>query len=157
YKRLDVAIRACRQIGVPLTIVGRGPEQFRLEALGGDAVRFLGWLGDEQIRDLYSRATAVLLPGIEDFGMVPVEAQACGCPVVALGIGGACETVLDGVTGTLADDGSVDAFAEALERCRQTRFDRDAIRANALRFSREHFRSGFQAAVADALNAGSHG
>jgi glycosyltransferase involved in cell wall biosynthesis len=88
--------------------------------------------------------------------MVPVEAQACGCPVVAVGIGGACETVLDGVTGSLADDGSVDAFAEALERCRQTRFDRDAIRANALRFSREHFRSGFQAAVTDALNAGSH-
>jgi glycosyltransferase involved in cell wall biosynthesis len=156
YKRLDVAIRACRQTGVPLTIVGRGPEQASLEALGGDAVRFLGWLSDEEIRDLYSRATAVLLPGVEDFGMVPVEAQACGAPVVAVGIGGACETVLDGVTGMLADDGSVEAFAEALDQCRRTPFDREAIRANALRFSRERFRSGFQAAVAEALIAGSH-
>ena len=156
YKRLDVAIRACRQVGAPLTIVGRGPEQPRLEALGGGQVRFTGWLADEEIRDLYSRSTAVLLPGVEDFGMAPVEAQACGCPVVAVGIGGACETVIDGVTGILVADASVDAFADALERCRRTAFDRDAIRGNALRFSREHFRSGFQAAVADALTAAAH-
>jgi glycosyltransferase involved in cell wall biosynthesis len=156
YKRLDVAIRACRQVGAPLTIVGRGPEQPRLEALGGGQVRFTGWLADEEIRDLYSRSTAVLLPGVEDFGMVPVEAQACGCPVVAVGIGGACETVIDGVTGILVADASVDAFADALERCRRTAFDPDAIRGNALRFSREHFRSRFQAAVADALTAAAH-
>jgi len=156
YKRVDVAIRACRQIGARLTVVGRGPEQARLETLGGSDVQFRGWLGDDEIRDLYSSATAVLLPGIEDFGMVPVEAQACGCPVVAVGVGGARETVINGVTGVLAADGSVDAFAEALERCRRTSFDRDAIRGNALRFSREHFRSAFQAAVSDALTAAAH-
>ena len=156
YKRLDVAIRACRQIGAPLTIAGRGPEQPRLEALGGTAVRFLGWVSDDDLRALYSRAAAVLLPGVEDFGMVPVEAQACGCPVVAVGVGGACETVIDGVTGVLAADGSVEAFADALERCRRTTFDREAIRASALRFSRERFRAGFQAVVTDALTAGAH-
>ena len=153
YKRVDVAIRACERIGARLTIVGRGPERPRLEGLGGAQVRFLGWLGDDEIRDLYCRAIAVLLPGVEDFGMVPVEAQACGCPVVAVGIGGACETVVDGVTGMLAPDGSVDAFAEALERCRRATFDRDAIRANALQFSRDRFRAGFQAAVDGALTA----
>ena len=77
----------------------------------------------------------MLLPGIEDFGMVPVEAQACGAPVVALGNGGACETVRHGVTGILADDDSVEAFAAALDECRRTPFDRGAIRANAEQFS----------------------
>ena len=118
YKRVDVAIQACRRIGVPLKIVGRGPEQPRLEQLaiasGGGTngyVEFLGWRSDEEVRELYQRASAVLLPGIEDFGMVPVEAQACGTPVVALGTGGACETVQHGVTGILVDHESVEAFA----------------------------------------------
>jgi glycosyltransferase involved in cell wall biosynthesis len=92
YKRLDIAIEACRQAKVPLRIVGRGPEEARLRQLAGADVEFLGWRSDEDIRDLYGRVTAVLLPGTEDFGMVPVEAQACGTPVVALRAGGACET-----------------------------------------------------------------
>jgi glycosyltransferase involved in cell wall biosynthesis len=149
YKRLDVAIGACRQLGVPLKIVGRGPEQARLERLSGPGTQFLGWRTDEEIRDLYRTAAATLLPGVEDFGMVPVEAQACGCPVVALGAGGARETVIDGVTGILAEE---DRFTEALDRCRRSGFDRQAIRENALRFSRERFRQDFQAAVADALD-----
>jgi glycosyltransferase involved in cell wall biosynthesis len=148
YKRLDVAIDACRRLGVPLKIVGRGPEQARLEKLGGRGTQFLGWRSDEEIRELYRTTAATLLPGVEDFGMVPVEAQACGCPVVALGAGGARETVIDGVTGILAGE---DSFTEALDRCRRTEFDRSAIRENAVRFSRERFRRDFQAAVADAL------
>ncbi len=103
YKRVDVAVEACRRIGAPLTIVGRGPEEARLRRLAGPDATFLGWRTDEEIRELYGRATAVLLPGIEDFGMVPVEAQASGAPVVALRAGGACETVVDGVTGVLVD------------------------------------------------------
>ena len=89
YKRLDVAIEACRRLSVPLSIVGTGPEEARLRALAGPDVRFLGWLPDEEIRTLYRSATATLLPGIEDFGIVPVESQACGTPVVALDDGGA--------------------------------------------------------------------
>ena len=99
YKRVDVAIEACRAVGAPLTIVGRGPEDARLRQMAGPDVTFLGWRSDDEIRDLYGRAAAVLLPGVEDFGMVPVEAQACGAPVVALRAGGACETIVDGVTG----------------------------------------------------------
>ena len=127
YKRVDVAIEACRRIGVPLKIVGRGPEQPRLEQLaiasGGGTnghVEFLGWRSDEEVRELYQRASAVLLPGIEDFGMVPVEAQACGTPVVALGAGGACETVQHGVTGVLVDHESVEAFANGIDECQRT-------------------------------------
>jgi glycosyltransferase involved in cell wall biosynthesis len=151
-----VAIEACRRVGAPLRIVGRGPEQARLEGLArpsGNQVRFLGWRSDAEVRELYQSAAAVLLPGIEDFGMVPVEAQACGVPVVALGAGGACETVRHGTTGILAADDSVEAFATALEECLRTPFDRAVIRASAERFSRERFLRDFPAVVSDALRA----
>jgi glycosyltransferase involved in cell wall biosynthesis len=153
YKRLPVAIEACRRLGAPLTIVGTGPELPRLQASAGPDVEFLGWLSDEEVRDRYRRSKAVLLPGVEDFGMVPVEAQACGCPVVALGQGGAEETVIDGETGVLVQDTSVEAFTDGLDRVRSQSFDRDALYQHALRFSREHFLTGFQAAVDEALQA----
>jgi glycosyltransferase involved in cell wall biosynthesis len=119
--------------------------------LAGGNVDFLGWRTNEQIRDLYREATAVLLPGTEDFGMVPVEAQACGTPVVALGHGGACETVQDGVTGVLVGDQSVEAFASGLDRVRSLRWDPEVCRAHATRFSRAHFMANFQHAVAEAV------
>jgi glycosyltransferase involved in cell wall biosynthesis len=155
YKRLDVAIEACRRAGGRLRIVGKGPEEARLRALAGPDVEFLGWRSDDEIRALYRSATAVLLPGVEDFGIVPVEAQACGTPVVALGRGGACETVEDGETGVLVRDDSVEAFADGLARVRDVRADRAAIRRNAERFSRERFMTDFQTAIANAI-AGGH-
>jgi glycosyltransferase involved in cell wall biosynthesis len=160
YKRVDVAIKACQKVGVPLKIVGRGPEEGRLAQLAGNAretagnaVQFLGWRSDDEVRELYQRAAAVLLPGIEDFGMVPVEAQACGTPVVALDAGGARETVQKNVTGTLAADDSIDAFADAVDECRRAAFDRNVIRANAERFSRARFLRGFPAVVSDVAEA----
>jgi glycosyltransferase involved in cell wall biosynthesis len=108
----------------------------------------MGSLTNEDIRDLYRRASAVLLPGEEDFGIVPVEAQACGRPVVALGRGGALETVLDGVTGILVEDPSADAFAEGITRACQTRFESDAIRQHSLKFDR----SAFAAAIATSID-----
>ena len=151
YKRLDVAVEACRRAGVPLTIVGTGPERDRLERLAGPDTRFAGWLTDDDVRQLYRQATAVLLPGIEDFGMVPVEAQACGCPVVALDDGGARETVVDGETGFLVGEASAEAFADAIDRASRTSFEVDALRENALRFSRDRFLTAFQTAVDDAI------
>jgi glycosyltransferase involved in cell wall biosynthesis len=154
YKRVDVAIDACRRTGMPLRIVGAGPERARLEAMSGPEVEFLGWQSDEEIRALYRTSAAVLMPGVEDFGIVPVEAQACGCPVVALDAGGARETVVDGTTGVLVSAPTAEAFADGLERIRTSRFDRDAIRANALRFSRARFQRAFREAVDDALAEG---
>ena len=151
YKRVDVAIEACRKVGVPLRVAGRGPELQRLQELGGDEVEFLGWRTDEQIRALYQEATAVLLPGVEDFGLVPVEAQACGTPVVALNEGGAAESVIDGTTGVLVSNRSTDALAAGLRRVLETTFDAAALRANALRFSRRRFLIEFQSAVEDAI------
>jgi glycosyltransferase involved in cell wall biosynthesis len=135
YKRLDVAIDACLRIGAPLRIVGDGPDRARLERAAGPDVEFLGRLSDEQVRDEYRRASAVILPGEEDFGIVPVEAQACGCPVVALGRGGALETVIDGETGILFAEPTADSLGDALERAAATRFDTDRLREHAERFS----------------------
>jgi glycosyltransferase involved in cell wall biosynthesis len=151
YKRLDIAIESSRRVGVPLKIVGTGPELPRLQAIAGGAVEFLGACSDEEIRELYRGSSATLLPGVEDFGIVPVEAQASGCPVVARNAGGARETVVDGVTGVLVNDQSADAFAAGLTRVLATPFDPETIRANALRFSRQQFLARFKAAIDDAL------
>jgi glycosyltransferase involved in cell wall biosynthesis len=156
YKRLDVAIRAAAAVRAPLTIVGRGPEESRLRAVAassGADVTFTGWLDDEQIRDLYRRAAAVVMPGVEDFGMVPVEAQACGRPVVALAEGGALDSVVDGVTGLLVPEASPQAFADAFARAAAARFDSAVIRQHAESFGKARFQQEFQRAVTEALAA----
>jgi glycosyltransferase involved in cell wall biosynthesis len=142
YKRVELAIEAARLAGLPLTIAGDGPERGRLEAMAGPDVTFIGSPSDAGVRDLYNRAQVVVLPGEEDFGLVPVEAQACGRPVVALARGGALETVVDGVTGLLVAEATPQAFAGALRRVQGMAFDRDAIRAHAERFSKAAFIAG---------------
>ena len=158
YKRLELAIDACRLARIPLTIAGEGSERPRLERAvhyhngtpAGDGVTFVGRRADEEIRDLYRRASVVLMPGEEDFGIVPLEAQACGTPVVALARGGALETVVDGVTGALVADARPESFADAIRRTIDRRFDHAAIRAHAQRFSRARFIDEMRAVVAAA-------
>src|SRR5204863_1523122 len=94
YKRFDLAVTACRQLRRPLVVIGSGQDEQRLRALAGPETTFLGWQPDEVIRDQLRRCRALLFPGEEDFGIVPVEAMACGAPVIALGRGGATETVV---------------------------------------------------------------
>ena len=151
YKRVHVAIDACRRARVPLRIVGEGPERANLERLAGADVEFLGARSDTELRHLYRRAGAVLMPGEEDFGIVPVEAQACGRPVVALARGGALETVIDGVTGVLVAESTADAFADGLARAFSLEWDPVAIRTHALRFDRARFARDIQACIADML------
>ncbi len=139
YKRIDLAIDACARAGVPLRVIGDGPELARLSRRAGPDVAFLGSPEDAAVREQYRRASAVLLPGVEDFGIVPLEAQACGTPVVAQGEGGALETVVDGLTGHLVRDRTVGAMAEATRQAVDGRFDSAAIRRHALRFSRPRF------------------
>ncbi len=153
YKRVDLAMTAARQAGVALSIVGDGPERARLEALAGDEIQILGRRTDEEIRTLYRRSTATVLPGEEDFGIVPVEAQACGRPVVALGRGGALDTVIDGETGVLVGDTTIDALSEGLRRAVSTTWDSARIRAHAERFSRARFEADIRRVVNDTLEA----
>ncbi|HEY3380374.1 MAG TPA: glycosyltransferase [Vicinamibacterales bacterium] len=156
YKRVDVAIAACERAGVPLRIVGHGPELSRLRQQAGPGVEFLGACRDEEIRARYREAGVVLLPGEEDFGLVPVEAQACGRPVVALGRGGAMETVVNQATGILVDDGSVDAFADGIRRALDTSFDSVAIRRHAEAFARPRFAAEMRTAINQMLDAPQH-
>ena len=157
YKRLEIALDACRLAAVPLTIIGGGPDRPRLERLAAQSaadVTFLGRLDDDQVRAQYQRAALVLMPGEEDFGIVPVEAQACGCPVVALGRGGAVETVVPGETGVLVDEPTPQAFAEAIRSALAHRFDAAAIRRHAERFGRSRFGDEMTAIVDDAVRDG---
>jgi len=152
YKRVDVAVAACRAVGVPLKVIGQGPDALALARLGGPGVEFLGALPDNDVREMYRRAAMVLLPGEEDFGLVPVEAQACGTPVVALGRGGATETVADGGTGVLTGEG-VDAFAAGIRRVLDEPPSPAACRAQAERFSTERFVQQLLDAVMDMQTA----
>jgi glycosyltransferase involved in cell wall biosynthesis len=150
YKRIDVAIEASRLSGLPLRIAGAGPERDRLMRLAVESqarVEFLGAASNEEVRSLYRRATAVLLPGEEDFGIVPIEAQACGRPVIALGRGGALETVIDGVTGVLVDEATPEAFAAAIARARAIPFDANTLRAHAVKFDRAVFARSIQMSI----------
>lgn len=139
YKRIDIAVEACRLAGVPLKIVGDGPEQQRLRKMAGADVEFLGVRTDEEVRELYRGARGLLLPGEEDFGIGPVEALACGRPVVGLAVGGATETVEDGQTGVLVDELTPEAFAAGIDRVVAADFDSAYIRERALRFSQDRF------------------
>jgi glycosyltransferase involved in cell wall biosynthesis len=158
YKRIDLAIEACRRIGARLRIIGNGPDRGRLErqasvavASGANSVDFIGWATDEAIREEYRRAIAVLLPGEEDFGIVPVEAQACGRPVVAYGHGGALETVVPDETGVFFDELTVESLTEALTRVTALHFDPQRLRANALRFSRQRHEHAMSSVIDETL------
>jgi glycosyltransferase involved in cell wall biosynthesis len=148
YKRIDVAIDACRQARVPLIVVGDGPERARLERMADANVTFLGRLPDEHVRDLFQGAAMAILPGEEDFGIVPLEAQACGRPVVALARGGALETVVHEETGFLVDSHDAAAFADAIVRVGRTAFDAAVIRRHAEAFGRERFGDEMEALIA---------
>jgi glycosyltransferase involved in cell wall biosynthesis len=149
YKRIDLAIAACRLAGVPLTIVGDGPEREALQREAGPDVQFLGRRSREDIRDLYRRAAVALLPGEEDFGIAPLEAQACGRPVVALGRGGALETVVPGETGVLVGEAAPQAFADAIAQAIDRPFDSVVIRRHAEQFSRARFADEMTAVIHD--------
>ena len=147
YKRVDRAIDACALAGVPLRIVGDGPDRARLERRAGPGVAFLGHQTDEAVREAYQQARATILAGEEDFGMVPVEAQACGRPVIAFARGGALETVHDGATGLLFPEPSPESLAAAIARLQTHSFSVARIREHAEAFSRQRHLDGLKAVV----------
>lgn len=153
YKRIDLAIGAAKLAGWPLTIVGSGPDEARLRKLAGSDVTFAGNIDADALRDLYRSASALMLPGEEDFGIAPVEALACGCPVVALARGGATETVEHGVTGILVNDLTAAAFADALNRIGTLPSTPASRRASAERFAAARFDERFTTLVTEMLQS----
>jgi glycosyltransferase involved in cell wall biosynthesis len=140
YKRADVAVEACARLGRPLKVVGGGRGARALDRLGGPGTELLGWVDDARLADIVAGARALLFPGVEDFGIVPVEVQAAGVPVIAYGQGGARDSVVDGVTGVFYDDPSVQGLCDTIERFEQLDFDEAEIRRHASAFGPERFR-----------------
>jgi glycosyltransferase involved in cell wall biosynthesis len=156
YKRHDLAIAACALLGRPLLVAGSGRAEGKLRQLAarlGAPVQFLGEVSDAQRDHLYARARALLFPGEEDFGIVPVEAQAAGLPVIALARGGARESVQDGVSGVLFQEQTAAGLAAAIQRFEQLDLEEQAVRAAAGRFGWERFRRELAIAVQEAVAA----
>jgi glycosyltransferase involved in cell wall biosynthesis len=162
YKRLDVAIRAFNEMRLPLKIVGEGPLRRRLQQSAGSNIKFLGWVDDSVLVELYGSCQALIFPGEEDFGIVPLEAQACGRPVIAYEKGGVLETVIpakanagagSSPTGIFFPQQSAAELINAIELYRKTqsRFDPEKIRDHAAQFSRQRFRDQIHGYIRDRL------
>lgn len=147
YKRLDLAIEAFNRSGLPLVIAGRGRDAVRLEKLAKPNVQFLGRVPDADLPDLMARCKAFIFPGREDFGITPVEAEASGRPVIAFGAGGALDTVIDGETGVLFEEQTVESLMSAVERFNRLKFNSAVIRCHAETFSTETFKQKLMAFI----------
>jgi len=151
YKRIDLAIETYNRLQRPLKIVGVGGEFEPLRRIAGPSIDLLGWQPDEIILDLYRRCDALVFPGEEDFGIVPLEAQACGKPVIAFARGGALETIADGVSGIFFSEQSVASLMEAVKKCQTQSWDPVAIRQHAERFGRRAFLQGLAQSIRTCL------
>jgi glycosyltransferase involved in cell wall biosynthesis len=142
YKRVDLAIEAYTRLGYPLKVVGVGGKLQELQANAGSNVEFMGWQSDDAVLQLYRDCRMLVFPGEEDFGIVPLEAQACGRPVVAYGCGGALETIKDGVSGVFFEIQTTDSLIDGIQRCAAQEWDPLAIRQHAEGFGIANFISG---------------
>jgi glycosyltransferase involved in cell wall biosynthesis len=145
YKRIDLAVQACTRLGLPLLIGGKGRDRERLEAMAGPTVKFLGYVPDEDLPDLMARCRAFIFPGLEDFGITPVQAQAAGRPVIAFKGGGALDTVIPGKTGLFFDELKTESLIGALQSFDDHLYDPVTIRAHAMLFDS----TVFQQAITD--------
>lgn len=143
YKRIDIAIQAFNELGLPLVIIGDGRDRARLERLARPNIQFRGWLADGEVREMLGGCQALIFPGLEDFGLAPLEAQAAGRPVIAYAGGGALDTVVEGVTGHLFSPQTPEALANVVAHFDPTCFDPATIRQHAAQFDVDHFKRRF--------------
>jgi glycosyltransferase involved in cell wall biosynthesis len=153
YKRIDLAIEAFNQTGLPLKIVGKGPDYKKLKKSAKENVEFLGALEAEELLRFYQTARALILPGEEDFGITSLEAQACGIPVIAYGRGGALESVVPGKTGLFFPELKVESLLSVLDKFKSMEFNKNVIRENAMRFSRNIFKEKIASCLRDKWSA----
>ena len=139
YKRIDLAISACNALQLPLVIIGSGRYERELRKLAGPTIRFLGRLSDTEVLHYYAHCRALLLPGEEDFGITPLEAQASGRPVIAYGAGGALTSVIDGVTGAFFNAQTVESLTAVLAALDERKYEPETIRNHALEFAKPQF------------------
>ena len=145
YKRAELAVAACKQLNRPVKVVGSGRAMDSVRAVAGPSAEFLGHVPDDELPELLSGARALLFPGVEDFGIVPVEAQAAGLPVIAYDSGGVLDSVVDGVTGVLFEERTVAGLCSAIERFERLTLRDSDLRTQAARFAPENFARQFAA------------
>lgn len=143
YKRFDLAVEACTKLELPLTVVGDGPDHKRLRKMAGPTVTFLGRVNDEVMEEEFASAEAFIFPGIDDFGITPVEAMASGTPVIAYKAGGALDYILPGKSGQFFERAEADSLGKALTAFQPGRYSHPSIAVFAHRFSAEDFRRKF--------------
>lgn len=139
YKRFDLIIDAFNILGRKLIVIGNGDQLLKLKKRAKENISFTGYLDSTQVNEIISKAKAFIHIGIEDFGIAPIEAQACGTPVIAYKAGGIVETVLDGKTGILFEKQQVSSLIDAVKKCDSFLFDYEEIRGHAMQFSKENF------------------
>lgn len=149
YKRFDLAILACNELGADLTVIGTGPETEFLKSIAGATITFLGRASDERLERAASEASAFLFPGEEDFGIAPVEAMAAGLPVIAYRSGGALDYVVDGKTGVFFEQQTVKDLVGAIKKFEQMRFNDRSIREKAAEFGIDNFKAKMKKIVDD--------
>jgi glycosyltransferase involved in cell wall biosynthesis len=147
YKRVDLAIKVFNKLDIPLYVVGSGSEEKKLRKMAGRKTRFFVNATNRKVAELYSHTKALVMPQEEDFGIVSVEAQSYGVPVIAYKKGGAADTVIDGKTGILFDKQTVESLTKAVEKFEKTKFVVDNLYTNAMRFSKDIFREQLLALV----------
>ena len=154
YKRVDIAVKAFNSSGKKLIVVGSGEEFSKLHLSAKSNITFTGKVSNEKLRKLYSEARALIFPGVEDFGIVPIEAQATSTPVIAYAQGGALETVVDGQTGIFFDKQTPEALNIVIDKFEKISddFDTSKIRLHSLNFSRRHFRYNFEKLLENKLD-----
>ena len=153
HKRIDLAVRAFNRLGLPLVVVGNGPDARRLRRMAGPNVHFTGRVDDRRAAELLAQARALVVTATEEFGIAAVEAQAAGRPVIALAEGGVRETVIEGETGVFYEEASVDALSEAVTAFDVMGVDPEACMHNAMRFDVARFRTAMERVVDEALAA----
>ncbi len=151
YKRLELAVEACTKLDRPLKIVGSGRYRQQLEKIAGPKVEFLGRVSDADLPSLLARAKAYIMPGEEDFGIAPVEANASGRPVIAFGAGGALDSQIEGVTGVFFREATTQSLIEAMQKADEIAFDSRVIRAHAEKFDTENFKTAMRAVIERAV------
>lgn len=139
YKRIDLAIAACNELGLPLTIIGTGPETSRLKQIAGSTITFSGFVADEKLPEFAAKASVFLFTSEEDFGIAPVEAMALGLPVIAYGAGGALDYVVPGKTGELFGAQTVNSLRQTLTAFKPSRYSTNDLTAQAMAFSPASF------------------
>ena len=152
YKRFDLAVQACTDLSIPLTVIGDGPENDNLRSIAGDTINFVKQLNDDDIVKYFAESKAFIFPGLDDFGIVAVESLSAGTPVIAYKDGGALDYIDAGINGVFFNDQSVESLSDALIDFQKTKFNPDNIRQSSNKFNLDSFKKNIKSFIQEKIN-----